>query len=60
MVNSTIFIIYMITTTIIIIDLAIIDIKNIKRNIELLELIKMIDNKHSLIEKELSNIINEK
>lgn len=60
MVSSSVFITYMIATTIAIISLYIYIIKGIKRNIELLDLIQMIDNKHLLIEKELSNIINEK
>jgi len=34
--------------------------KNAERHLQLLETIKMVDDKHDLIEKELSNIINEK
>ena len=60
MVSNEVFITYMIFTTLAITSLGIMCIKNIKRDIELLELIQMVDNKHSLIEKELSNIINEK
>lgn len=60
MVSNEAFITYMISTTLAIISLGIMCIKNIKRDIELLDTINMIDKKHCLIEKEFSNIINEK
>lgn len=50
MVNSEIFITYMVSTTLAIIGLAIMCIKNIKRDIELLELIKKVDEAHNKVE----------
>lgn len=47
MVSSEVFITYMISTTIAIISLGVMCIKNIKRDIELLELIEMVDKKHT-------------
>ena len=58
MVDKTTFIIYMISTTIAIIVLGSMCIKNIKRDIELLELINKIDEKHTANGNLLSEIIN--
>lgn len=60
MVSNEVFITYMITTTLCIIILFIYIIRLLKMNNDILDLINMIDNKHCLIEKEFSNIINEK
>ena len=55
MVDKTTFIIYMISTTIAIIVLGSMCIKNMKRDIELLELIYDVDKIHYKFEKELIN-----
>lgn len=60
MVSKETFIIYMTTTTFCIISLCIYIIRLIRMNNNILDLIYMVDAKHDLIEKELSNIINEK
>lgn len=58
MVDKTTFIIYMISTTIAIIVLGVMCIKNIKRDIELLELINKIDEKHTANGNLLAEIIS--